>query len=387
MTARRALVASDSNVAGDPRVLKQIRWLVQEGWTVDSLGRGDLPPEVNGVHHKMHQRPYLMRVLANVLLPRRARYAVLVASTVPPAIDSAGPKYELAVLNEIELLPWFSGVRHNVVAPAPAGWVHLDLHEYAPSQRSGVVHNLLFKKYRAWQTKFIASNIFNSRSVVSPGIAGLYSDLFPIPAPAVIRSVTDLVEQPPSPVDPHDIKLIHHGNASATRGLELMIDAMADIDERFSLHLMLVGSSKVVQDLRRRAHPLGTRVQFHDPVNVRDVARALNSYDLEVIFFPPVTENLRFALPNKLFESVQGRVGIVLGRSPDMVELVNEYGIGAVSDGWTAQDLAKTVNSLTAADVERFKAASHRAASELNSDAEKQRFMAAMKQPGSDTPS
>jgi glycosyltransferase involved in cell wall biosynthesis len=373
---KRALVASDSNVSNDPRVLKQVRWLAESGWTVDTLGRGKRPQEVNGAHFAMPPRSLATRLFANIVLPRKLRYRVLVESAIPEELlESPKPEYDLVVLNEIELLPWFYR-QHQSLAPL-SRCRHLDLHEYAPSQRSGLIHNLLFKRYRLWQTSFVGSGVFTSRSAVSPGVARLYAERFTIPAPAIIRNVAEYTDQLPGDVDPTDIKLIHHGSAAAVRRLDLMIDAMAHIDERFSLHLMLVGSRQDLEFLQRKAEPFGSRVTFHAPVDLQDVSAALNRFDLEVIFIPPATENLRYGLPNKLFESVQGRVGLVLGQSPDMVELAVACSNGVVVDGWEAADLARVVNSLSLADVERLKSASHSVARELSSDSEKERFLAA----------
>lgn len=149
------------------------------------------------------------------------------------------------------------------------------------------------------------------------------------------------------------------------------------VESRFSLHLMLVGSSSAVKTLRRKAAGFDHRIVFEEPVAVENVATALNPYDVELIFFPPVTENLRHALPNKFFQSIQGRLGIVIGESPDMAELVAEFDNGIVVKGWSPTDLAAAINALDVAQIGRLKAASGVAAAELNSAREKSHFFAA----------
>jgi hypothetical protein len=376
--SKRALVASDSPVARDPRVLRQIRWLAELGWTVDTLGRGPKPPEANGSHFAMPRRSAVVRALSYLVLPAPLTYRTLVRDTIPPELRDGreGGSYDVVVLNEIELIPWFAVARDRLVRAG--GRAHLDLHEYAPSQRSGTAYRLVFKRFREWMIGFIGSDAIDSRSVVATGIGRLYSERFGFESPTVVRSCPDYVDQAPTPVDTGAIKLVHHGIASATRGLGLMIDAMHLIDDRFTLDLMLVGSHDALNALRTQAAPLGNRVRFRDPVDVRQVAAALNHYDLEVIFFPPVTENLRFALPNKFFEAVQGRLGLVIGESPEMVELVNQYHIGTIAHGWEASDLAACVNALTADAITRMKQASSVAARDLSSQAERSRFVEAL---------
>ena len=371
---RRALVASASRIEGDPRVLRQVEWLRDAGWTVDTLGRGGTPAEVNGRHHVLGERPFPVRVAANVLLPSRARYRILETSTIARSVYAQ--PYDLVVINEIELAPWVLAERDRVVAPG--GRVHLDLHEYAPSQRIGLLHRLVFQRYRTWMVRAISSPVFTSRSTVANGIARLYAENFGIPAPAIVRSTPHFVDQAPSPVAPDRIRLVHHGAASLTRGLALLIDAMAQLDDRFTLEFMLVGSPESVNTLRSQAAPLGDRVTFRAPVDVHTVATVLNDYDAEIIFFPPVTENLRFVLPNKFFESVQGRLALVIGPSVEMVELVERYDNGVVTGGWTAADLASAIETLDAEAVARMKAGSDRAARELSAENEGARFLEAI---------
>ncbi|HEX4058921.1 MAG TPA: glycosyltransferase [Galbitalea sp.] len=376
--SKRALVASDSPVARDPRVLRQVRWLTELGWSVDTLGRGEQPPESNGKHYAMPRRSGLFRAFAYLFFPNRLKYAVLVRDTIPEElrIGQVGGMYDLVVLNEIELLPWFAASRDDVVSAA--GHAHVDLHEYAPSQRSGLAYRLVFKRFRDWMIGFIGSPTIDTRSVVATGIGRLYAEKFGFALPTVVRSCPDFVDQAPTSVDPADIKLVHHGIASLSRGLGLMIEAMKLIDDRFSLELMLVGGSDAVETLHRQAESLGDRVRFRDPVDVRQVADVLNAYDLEVIFFPPLTENLRFALPNKFFEAVQARLGLVIGESSEMVELVTQYGNGVVVPGWEAADLARSINALTPDAVRAMKESSARAAHDLSSESEKAHFVEAL---------
>jgi glycosyltransferase involved in cell wall biosynthesis len=375
---KRALVVSDSAVNSDPRVLNQIRWLIDEGWTVDSLGRGPRPTVLNGQHFSMRVFPFPIRLFSYVFLSNRGRFKVLAESVIPRQLRErrGTPQYDLAVIDEIDLLPWFDEFASSIVKPD--GHKHLDLHEFSPSQGNGRLWKFLIGNHRDWLVTFIPSATFQSRSVVAPGIADLYVGLFDIPRPTVVKSAPELVDQHPSPVDPSNIELVHHGKADLERGLDILIDAVADLDSRFTLTLMLVGSAAAVRALKASASRFGSRVTFRDPVDVGNVAKAINEYDLEVIFFPPVTENLRHALPNKFFEAVQGRLGLVIGASPEMQNLVAQYENGVVADGWSSSDLAAAINSLEAKDVETLKQNSDAAAAELNSDREKLNFFKAV---------
>ena len=377
---KRALILSYAEVDKDPRVLNQIKWLNENGIRVDTLGRGDAPPGLSGQHYKITRWPLIIRLFAYAFVPNAPRFALLVKSWIPKSIVNGARDglYDFAVVNTIDLLPWFTANSGSLVKPQPHGSCCLDLHEYSPSQGVGLLWMLLFRRYQNWLITFIASRVFTSRITVAPGIADLYAAGFSMERPLVVRNVPAYVEQQPSSVNDKVIRLIHHGKADSARGLGLMIDAMNQLDDRFTLTLMLVGSPDTIRTLRKQAEPLGSRVVLRDPVRVDKVAEALNPYDLEVIFLPPVTENLRHALPNKFFEAVQGRLGLVIGASPEMAQLVSQFDNGVVVEGWRSEDLARTITTLDARRVEQLKSGSHRAAHDLSAQAEGARFLAAL---------
>lgn len=378
---RRALVASDSRVSRDPRVLRQVGWLESDGWTVDTLGRGPAPHDLSGTHHPMPDQPRLLRIAANLFAPHRLRNRILVEWTIPRSLRR-GADYDAVVVNEVELLPWFTRRGAGRLTSGRTAIRHLDLHEFVPGQGYGLQSRLIHRSYRRWLSRFVASPVFTSRSVVSPGVGRLYRRFFSMPVATVVLSCPDHVELEPSEVDPERISLVHHGAVSAARALPLLIEAVGLLDRRFVLHLMLLGAPERVAALRRLAAPLGDRVRFIDPVDVRDIARRINVFDLEVIFFPPVTANLRHTLPNKLFEAVQGRLGVVIGESPDMRALTAEVGNTVVVPGWSAADLAGTLGAITTDDVRRMKAASHAAARHFSASTERSRFLALLRGDG-----
>ena len=186
----------------------------------------------------------------------------------------------------------------------------------------------------------------------------------------LVRNSPPFHDQPPSAVDPQNIKLAFHGMASWARGFRDIIDAMRMLDKRFTMTFMLTGSQTVIDELAEYARDLGDRVKIVPPVHMSEISEAINQYDLEIIFFRPLNRNLEYALPNKFFEAVQGRLGLVIGQSPMMAEIVKQSENGIIVDGWTAADLAAAIGSLTAEQIAKFKAASDRAAHTLNAEVE-----------------
>lgn len=367
----RALVMSYAEGARDPRVSNQIRWLEQGGYRVDVLSRGNAHPDASGRHFRIGFPPLPVRLAVYLLFPNRARFRFMVGRRIPhDVLSPQNVPYDVVVVNTIDLLPWV--VEHGT--ELSRGPLCLDLHEYSPSQGIGWVFRLLFRRYQDWLISFIVSPVFTCRMTVAEGIAELYRDNFDIPEPGVVRNVPAFVDQAPSPVDPERIALVHHGRADLSRGLDLMLDAMLEVEERFVLTLMVVGSDEELAALRAAPAARAGRVVFRQAAPMAEVAAHLNDQDAEIIFFPPATENLRLVLPNKLFEAIQGRLALIIGESQEMVRLVEHYGNGVVVLGWTAGDLARAINALDADQISRMKAASDLAASEISAGTERQRF-------------
>lgn len=381
--AGTALIVSQSVLVSDPRIRRQIDWLTGDGWTVDTLGYGVAPDDKVREHHVIGDGPRLLRsaparAAARVLLPSALQYRLLGTGRIPrPLLRAArSGAYDLVVLNELDFAPWIAD--GAVFGPGRAR-AHLDLHEYhPPPERIGTLARKLAVRRARWTRRFIAHPWFTSRSTVASGIATLYADELGIPAPALVRNSPDFEELTPRATDPREIKLLFHGMASKIRGLPEIVAAMRELPERFTMTFMLTPNKQQIDNLRALIGDQ-ERVRIVDPVPMRDIARTANQYDLEIIFYPSKLINYRLSLPNKFFEAVQGRIGVVVGDSPMMTELIREYGNGLIVDGWSAHDLATALAGLEASDIDGFKQGAHRAASDLNAAVEGEAFLRAVR--------
>ena len=367
---KSALVICYSAVTNDARVSNQIRWLEAAGYRVDILSQGPRHSDATGKGFRIGCQPLIVRVLAHTFLTPRARFRWLIGKKFP-AEQLSGQKYDIVLVNDHHLLPQVV----EVVSELAAGPVILDLHELYSGNGTGFIYKTLISRYDNWLLTFISSPVFSKWLTVAEGIADIYRDEYGLPRPHVIRNVAPFEQLEPSPVDPERIMLVHHGLASAERGIDIMLDASLLLEPRFSLVLMLVGDEHALASLRRHPAIAAGRAEFKPAVPVTEVARTLNQYDLELIFFPPRFPNNKHALPNKFFESVQGRLGVVIGESPEIVGLVRDNDLGIVVDGWTAPDLAAAINALDADDITALKQGSARAAKELSTSGEGPRFI------------
>ncbi len=104
------------------------------------------------------------------------------------------------------------------------------------------------------------------------------------------------------------------------------------------------------------------RTRVIPPVAIHDLVPASNDYDIGLYLLRPSSFNNLYALPNKFFEFLQARLAIAIGPSPEMARIVREFGCGVVADDFAPTSLARALNRLTAADIDRMKAGSEKAA-------------------------
>lgn len=374
-----ALLLSYSDIETDPRLRRQIDWLSGAGWIVDTVGLGGHPSTAVRAHHRLDDlKPWVASMVGSVLiytlLPGAAQFRRVLLDRIPAEVRArvAADEYALIVLNEYEFIPW---VGDRSFASSTAH-VHLDMHEHRAPRREGTTrwHRLTDRYYR-WARHFIGHPRFDSRSTVASGIARLYEDEFALPPFSIIRNAPAFEDQRPTPVDPQRIRLLFHGMASWARGFDEILEAMSLLDDRFTLTFMLAPNRNVIEELRERVRDAGDRIRIVPPSPMREIARRINEYDLEIIFYPSRSTNTVLALPNKIFEAVQGRLGLIIGESPMLREVVETYGNGVVVRGWTGADLARELGALDAAAIDRLKLASEAAARDLNAEHEGRVFL------------
>lgn len=362
---RRILCISLSPIHRDARVLRQIDVLRRLG-EVTTIGYGPMPAGVHEhieIPENLMSLPQTLRGVAKLAM-RRFAAVELDAPGVRFGIDVlADQRFDLVVANDARVL----GMAFRLAHGAP---VWADMHEWAPEERT---HILAWRLLVApFMVHLCRTYLPQAACVTTVGdeIADLYRRDFGV-RPAVMRNAAAFADLEPSAVEPDRIRLVHSGGAVHGRDLELMIDTVRQLDDRFSLDLYLVpGTPGYLESLRDRASG-DTRIVFHDPVPPSDLPEVLNSYDVGVFWIPPVHTNARLTLPNKLFDYVQARLAVAIGPTIEMQRLVDEFGIGVVSDGFSVNAAARSLQMLEPSALEEYKRKAHRAAHVLSFEHER----------------
>ena len=250
----------------------------------------------------------------------------------------------------------------------------VDLREYYPEQ---FAHSILWKLTSGRLARYICRTYLSRADrlvTVSQGLARLYERDYGRSV-NVIYSYADFLELPVQRTN-NVVRLVHHGNATANRNLENMIDMMNLLDNKYELHLYLV--EKEPSYFARLVDKCSNnkQVTLHPVVHPADLVRELNQYDVGLFVPPRSTVNLDHSMPNKLFEFIQARLMVMVTPLSDVSDFVRATGVGRVVKGANAEELASAVAELTEKQIQSCKIRANQLALEMNS----QKFCAQFEQ-------
>ena len=136
--------------------------------------------------------------------------------------------------------------------------------------------------------------------------------------------------------------LIYQGSLNIGRGVELAIDMMNYLT---CYRLIIVGTGDIEIELRKRMldQKLFDRVEFAGRLSPEELYRLTCTAWLGLSLEEDMGLNYKFALPNKLFDYVAAQVPVLVSDLPEMVKLVNNYGIGLVAKSRNPRELADQV--------------------------------------------
>lgn len=360
----RILCISFSDLRADSRVLRQLEVLAKHG-DVTTLSYGEAP-DLASVHLRIDaELPSLPQTFLGVIKLALRRYSTvqLDAPAIVAARQALGnQEFDLVVANEARALPLAF-----VVAGNPK--ILCDLHEWAPAERTHVLSwRILVAPFMHWVCRTYLPRT-DASTTVNASIADLYQDKYGVRPEVVRNAIRFRSDLRPTELVADRIRLVHSGGAVTGRNIEALIDAVDLLGDGYTLDLYLVPGRQRdaywsrLQDLIARS----PRTTLHPPALPQELPDVLNAYDLGVFALPPLTPNHRLSLPNKFFDFVQARLGIVFSTAIETDRLIRDHRLGAIAPGFSADDLASAIRSLSRSDVAAAKAAAAAAAAELSS--------------------
>ncbi|WP_448003834.1 glycosyltransferase family 1 protein [Agromyces bauzanensis] len=358
MTRKRLLILSFSPIGGDARVLKQVE-LFRHEYDVTTCGIGVF--SLDGVEHIRIPDGLPARELDGRLITLRLYRAAYrrIGAVRWTRRELRGRRFDAVLANDVEAVPVALELK-------PAYGVHADLHEYTPRlHEENPAWNRRIRPFWEWVCRRYVSRA-QSWTTVGNGLAGEFQREFGF-LPELVINAAPFAELTPQAVG-EPIRLVHSGACLRSRNLLALVDAVEASGGRFSLDLFLTPNDPGhLAELRARADA-SANVRVHRPVPYSELLHTINAYDVGVHVLPPVNFNNEWALPNKLFDYIQARLGVIVGPSREMASYIEQYGIGRVTSGFDATALADTLDGVHSDDVAAWKRAADGAAVDLSAE-------------------
>ncbi|WP_165831876.1 glycosyltransferase family 4 protein [Brachybacterium endophyticum] len=223
---------------------------------------------------------------------------------------------------------------------------------------------------------------------VSPSIAAWLQRTYALPEPPVLvrnvpvagpvpeRSQGVLRER--AGLSSSDRVIAYGGRITTSRGIEETLAALPHLPP--DVHLVLLGYGEEdylarVQEAARAAGVTG-RLHLVGAVAPDQVSTALADGDVAVVHVQPVCLSYRYALPNKLFESIRAGLPIAAADLPDMRAVVEELGVGEVFASEDPRELAAALLRILE-HPETYRARARAVAPELTWEHEAERMLEA----------
>lgn len=367
---KKILILSFSDLKHDARVSRQVNFL-KDQYQLTVVCFDALPQStVEIITTKRIKPTWRQKVTGAIaLLTKRYERAYRIIYEDPFVLEKLKARhFDLIIANDIESLPLAFQLKKNAK-------IIFDAHEYAPRHfEDKLTWRIFFQGFNTYLCRQYL-NQTDAMTTVGEGLANEYHQNFGV-KPVVLTNANYYFDLKPRPTE-GKIKLIHHGGANPSRRLELMIEMMNYLDDRFTLDLMLITPSianKATRDYLNHLKSLiaiNPRIRIVPPVKSHEVVDFIKSYDVGVFLIPPINFNYENTLPNKLFDFIQARLAIAIGPTPEMQRLVNQYDLGVVSSDFTAKSLGEAIGQLTFEKIDQFKVNSHAAAALLNAEENK----------------
>lgn len=280
------------------------------------------------------------------------------------------PSLDVIVVEDITLLPFAT----DYVSFHQKTKILIDLREYYPLEYEndplwiesfGLFFEYLCKKYLP---------LVNEAIVVSEAIGKKYESVFGI-SPKVFYSLPPFEFLNPSEVT-HPLKIIYHGFLSPDRNSQNLLEIAKNLDSRFYLYVMGLSNQKgYLERIKDEAKNI-QNLEFLPPVEMKNIVKFCNQFDIGILTLQKNSFNNASALPNKFFEYIQSRLCVVSTPLEEIKKNIDKYNIGKTSQGFDAQDVAYTLNSMDKQTIFAYKENASKASCTLSMKANMPRIEA-----------
>ena len=345
------LLLTDADTTNSSIEHHQIKWLIKD-YSLDVIG-----PKVSNQnksyinYYEYNEGSFLYKNIRKILLLSGLYKSYTINKNVTKLFKKINnKKYDLIIVHHLRLLPIADLISRG-------SKIIFYAHEHYLSYNQDLyIWRILIGGYWNWISKNYL-NISDMIVTVNKSIAELYEKEYSGKV-YFLHNLVPYKNLKPKKVNPERIRIIHHGLASTSRKIELMIDVMNYLDHRFELDLVLVPYSffgKLYIKKLKKLAAINTKIRFPKPVSFQSIEEFGNKYDIGMFFMPPSNRNEELSLGHKFFQYIQSRLALAISPLPEMKNIVERYKIGIVSENYDPKSLATALNQLTGEEIYKLK--------------------------------
>jgi hypothetical protein len=356
MKTKNVLILCEGNLERDPRVLKQILSFKDTAnvYTAGDTASGledfffDLHPPVTDIKDTFFTK--LTRILPyffNYMDYYTWRGEVM--RQVVYNIKAKNIHFDLIIGNELRPLPIAFAVASKTTK------IHFDAHEFYLNDTMPNTVNEMYHRYDKHLLMNYAKKV-HTMSTVCTTIANEYEKMLGKKT-IVLENVPMYVEQNPTIIDASDIKIIYHGIAMKNRSIDKIIKAFEILPSNYTLYLALVPfnfEKDTYQEIINLINK-NSKIILLQPFEMHDISKEINKYDISLCFFEQTTKSVEYALPNKFFEGIQGRLCMAVSPNYEMKKIVEQHSLGVVAKNYTIETIFEEIKKLTPQQILAYK--------------------------------
>jgi glycosyltransferase involved in cell wall biosynthesis len=333
---KRVILSVTNDLYTDPRVDKVALFLHKKGFDVTLVGRryGDSPV--------LEPRPYKTQRLRLIFRRGMLFYAEYQFRLLLYLLFQ---KCDLLVANDLDtLLP------NYLISKWRKKELVYDSHEYFCGELSVVSKPLSYKVWHSIE-KYCFPKL-KKVITVSQSIVNQYEKEYGIrpylvrniPPAGFTHSITATRSSLGMPED-KPVLLLQGTGINEGRGGEEIVQSMRYLPE---YHLFIVGEGTVVPQLKQMTMEmhLQDRITFVPRQTPEKLFNYTSLADIGMAIDTDLSANLRFSLPNKIFEYIKAGTPMVVSNLVERARIVRQYQVGVVADTITPEAIAQSVKQL-----------------------------------------
>ena len=333
---KRVILSVTEDLYTDQRMDKMSLFLHKKGFDVTLVGRcyGDSPA--------LGKRPYKTKRLRllfrrGVLFYAEYQFRLLLYLLFQ--------KCDLFIANDLDtLLP------NTLVSKLRRKRLVYDSHEYFCGELSVVSNPMAHKVWSAIERYCFPKQ--KTVITVSQSIVDQYEKEYGIRPylvrnipPAATRFTVTATRQSLGMPEDKPVLLLQGAGINEGRGGEEIVQAMQYLPD---YHLFIVGEGTVVPQLKQMTAEmeLQDRVTFVPRQTPEKLFNYTSLADIGMAIDTDISANLRFSLPNKIFEYIKAGTPMVVSNLVERARIVRQYNVGVVAESVTPEAIAQAVKQL-----------------------------------------